>query len=116
MRRCISVISFPRVNEGFFNMTASFRCGCCLLTLIALAGCGKGTVDFQAQVTLDGKPLSGAAVTLIGTGDVRNRPATGISDEKGMVRFTTFQSEDGALPGEYKVLVSKMPGSLEEEF
>jgi hypothetical protein len=73
-------------------------------------------VDFRAQVTLDGKPLEGASVTLIGSGESRNRPATGISDTGGNVRFTTFEPGDGALPGEYKVLISKMPASLSEEF
>jgi hypothetical protein len=84
--------------------------------MAACCGCGRGTVDFQAQVTLDGKPMEGAAVTLVSTGDTRNRPATGISDADGNVDFTTFEPGDGALPGQYKVLISKAPASLEEEF
>jgi hypothetical protein len=81
-----------------------------------IGGCGRGTVDFQARVTLDGKPLEGASVTLISDGETRNRPATGISDAEGNVQFTTFDPGDGALPGQYKVLISKMPASLQEEF
>jgi hypothetical protein len=87
-----------------------------LLSLAPFAGCGKGTVDVDARVQLDGQPLEGASVTLIGFGDTRNRPATGISDVQGKVRFTTFEPDDGVLPGEYKVLISKMPKSVEEEF
>jgi hypothetical protein len=90
---------------------ASLLCG-----IVACGGCGRGTVDFQAKVTLDGEPLEGAAVTLIGTGEARSRAATGISDAGGNVDFTTFEPGDGVLPGEYKVLVSKMPKTLEEEF
>lgn len=87
-----------------------------VLALVVCCGCGRGTVDFQARVTLDGKPLEGASVTLIGSGETRNRPATGISDAAGHVRFTTFEPDDGALPGEYKVLISKMPKNMAEEF
>jgi len=86
------------------------------MLLCACLGCGKGTVDVRARVTLDGQPLEGAAVTLVGVGDTKNRPATGISDAEGNVRFTTFEPGDGVLPGEYKVLVSKMPKSVDEEF
>jgi hypothetical protein len=84
--------------------------------MIACSGCGKPTVDIEALVTLDGQPLEGASVTLVSIGEVRNRLAVGITDASGRVRFTTFNADDGALPGEYKVLVSKMPKSMAEEF
>lgn len=87
-----------------------------VLAVLVCGGCGRGTVDFQARVTLNGQPLEGAAVTLIGDGETKNRPATGISDAQGEVRFTTFEPGDGALPGTYKVLVSKAPKNLAEEF
>lgn len=87
-----------------------------LFVVLVCSGCGRGTVDFQARVTLDGQPLEGAAVTLIGDGETKNRPATGISDAQGDVRFTTFEPGDGALPGTYKVLVSKTPKNMAEEF
>lgn len=87
-----------------------------ILCALVCCGCGRGTVDFLAQVTLDGQPLEGAAITLIGEGETKSRPATGISDAQGNVRFTTFEPGDGALPGTYKVLVSKTPKNLAEEF
>ncbi|MEX0612830.1 MAG: carboxypeptidase-like regulatory domain-containing protein [Pirellulales bacterium] len=87
-----------------------------VLLLAACLGCGRGTVNVKAQITLDGQPLEGATVTLIGTGETKSRPATGISDDEGNVQFTTFEPGDGVLPGEYKVLVSKMPKTVEEEF
>lgn len=95
-----------------------FRQQNCVLAigLLVCAGCGKGLVDLNALVTLDGKPLEGAAVSLVSVGQARNRMASGMSDENGIVRFTTFQPNDGVLPGEYKVIVIKSPKNAEEEF
>ncbi len=84
-----------------------------ILLISACVGCGDETYDLKARVTLDGQPLEGAAVTLTGTS---TRPATGITDANGNVQFTTFEPSDGVLPGEYTVLVSKMPKNQEEEF
>jgi hypothetical protein len=93
------------------------RIPCCVLILsvVACVGCGKGLVDVNARVTLDGKPLEGAAVSLISAGQTRNRIASGITNAEGRVHFTTFQPNDGVLPGEYKVVVIKTPKSAEEE-
>lgn len=90
---------------------------CCLaIGLVACTGCGNGLVDLKARVTLDGKPLEGAAVSLVSTGQTRNRTASGMSEADGSVRFTTFKPNDGVLPGEYKVVVIKTPKNMEEEF
>src|SRR5688572_17342001 len=96
-------------------MSSRLRSSVAALLLMSCAGCGKSTIDFEGQVTLDGKPIEGASVTLISVGESRNRPATGITDVQGKVRFTTFEPGDGALPGEYKVQISKSPKSLDEE-
>jgi hypothetical protein len=90
---------------------------CCVLvlTMVACLGCGNGLVNLNARVTLDGKPLEGAAVSLIGGGKTRNRTASGMTGADGIVHFTTFQPNDGVLPGEYKVVVIKTPKSAEEE-
>lgn len=86
-----------------------------LVGLLTFTGCGDGMVDLRARVTLDGKPLEGASVALYGAGETRNRPAAGMTNADGMVTFTTFQPDDGVLPGEYKVVVIKSPKSVEEE-
>jgi hypothetical protein len=83
--------------------------------LLAFTGCSDGLVDLTARVTLDGKPLEGASVALYGTGEIRNRPAAGTTNADGIVTFTTFQPDDGVLPGDYKVVVIKSPKSVEEE-
>lgn len=81
-----------------------------------VTGCGDAMFDLQAKVTLDGQPLEGASVTLVGIGKQSQRPAVGISDAEGLVQFTTFQPGDGVAPGEYKVVISKTPKSAAEEF
>lgn len=78
-------------------------------------GCNDGLVDFQAKVLLDGTPLEGAAVSLVGIGESRGRPCSGVSDGEGKVSFTTFTPNDGVLPGSYKVVVIKSPQSIAEQ-
>jgi hypothetical protein len=99
--------------DGAFRIIAY----CAFATTVFFStGCGDGLVDLKAHVTLDGKPLEGASVALYGgSGETRNRPASGMTDANGDVTFTTFQPDDGVLPGEYKVVVIKSPGSIEEE-
>lgn len=88
--------------------------GICAL-LLACAGCSDGMVDLQAKVLLDGKPLDNAAVTLMSYGASRTRSASGMTDEQGIVRFSTFGTNDGVLPGTYKVVIVKSPKSAAEE-
>ncbi len=65
--------------------------------------------DLRAKVTLDGKPLEGAVVTLMNAGTQRSRSPSGFSDADGNLRFTTLKQDDGVLPGSYKVVVVKIP-------
>src|SRR5262245_4436516 len=78
-----------------------------LLGALALAGggCGgSGTVKVRGTVTLDGKPLSGAMVTFV-PAEEKGRAASGATQADGSFRLTTFKPDDGALPGDYKVMV-----------
>ena len=80
-----------------------------LLALVA-AGCGgKYTpVAVRGVVTLDGEPVEGATVYFYAIGDEREgRPAQGTTDRKGEYRLSTLGNEDGALRGEYKVVIHK---------
>ena len=77
--------------------------------LAAAAGCeGRRTpVPVTGTVTLDGKPVEGATVTFHLLGDDKEgRPATGQTDKTGAFQLKTG-NEDGARPGEYKVVVIK---------
>ena len=87
--------------------------------LIPLAtGCGggstpppvAGTVKFTGSVTLDGKPLSGAVVTLLPTTATGGALGAGaVTDEGGKFDVKTGDGHsDGALPGDYRVIISHL--------
>jgi hypothetical protein len=83
----------------------------CLLLLFALSlGCtgGSGPVKVNGTVTLDGKPLSNAMIVFNPDGE-GGTPASGVSGSDGSFRLTTFNSGDGAKPGNYKVTVALTP-------
>jgi hypothetical protein len=76
---------------------------------IVLTGCSSSprppTYPVTGTVTLQGKPLAGAAITFVPTGD--GEAASAITDSDGKYALTTWESGDGARPGEYRVKVSK---------
>ena len=57
-------------------------------------------------VTLQGKPVAGAAITFVPTGE-EGEAASAITDSEGKYALTTWEAGDGARPGEYRVKVSK---------
>ena len=92
--------------------------------IFTTAGCGTAkATKVEGVVTLDGKPLPGATVSFMPVGE--GRPASGRTDSDGSFRLTTFATDDGALPGTYKVvvmvqdaddkLVGRSPGTFTEE-
>jgi hypothetical protein len=77
-----------------------------MLLTVGCSGSGQppvaavsGTVNYQ------GKPIEGAAVMFAPTG--QEKPATGTTDAEGNFGLTTFAAGDGAMPGTYKVTISK---------
>jgi hypothetical protein len=80
---------------------------CLLLTSF---GCNKKptTVAVGGVVTFNGKPVSLGTVAFdpvrMEPGS-QSRPATGQIGPDGAYRLATFQSNDGAMPGEYRVTV-----------
>ena len=87
----------------------------CLLFGIGLllaVGCGPDTshlpktVTAAGIVTLDGKPVGGAQVILVAdTGGATG--AFGATDVNGRFSLRAFEEKEGAIPGSYKVQVSK---------
>jgi hypothetical protein len=82
-----------------------------LLTLGTLAlapGCQQGsvsgTVPVSGTVTYRGQPVAGATVMFLG--GPQSRPAVAVTDASGAYHLQTLDS-DGALPGQYTVLVTK---------
>ena len=58
----------------------------------------------RGRVLLDGAPVAGATVMFMPTHD--GHPAYAITDSNGRFRLMTFKEGDGALRGEYKVVVT----------
>jgi hypothetical protein len=87
-------------------------CTCfALAALVALAmGCGskKNLVKVEGKVTLDDQPLAGATVSFI-PADGNGVPANGRTGDDGSFQLTTFNSGDGARPGDYKVVIVADP-------
>ena len=77
---------------------------------IVLTGCSNSsrppTYPVTGTVTSQGKPLAGAAITFVPTGD-EGEAASAITDSNGKYALTTWQAGDGARPGQYRVKVSK---------
>ena len=83
---------------------------CVLIGCVGLAGCGRSqrwpalTEPTNAVVRLDGKPVEGALVMLGPVGKGYSSQGTTAAD--GKATLTTFRRGDGAVAGDYKVLVS----------
>jgi hypothetical protein len=69
-----------------------------------------GLSALAVKVTLDGKPLAGATVTLVPEkflGDAI-KPATGVTDDRGLARMATAGAEvPGVACGMFRIQVSK---------
>jgi hypothetical protein len=78
------------------------------LLAVVLTGCGgKGTSPVQGVVTLEGTPVAGATVLFMPVGQDEGRPASGFTQSDGTFRLTTYRPNDGALSGQYRVLIQK---------
>ena len=77
-----------------------------LMLLMQQVGCGSGseTIAVSGVVTHNSKPLADADVSFI---PAQGRPAYGRSDSNGRFTLTTFNNNDGAVPGEHVVTISK---------
>jgi hypothetical protein len=64
------------------------------------------TVPASGVVTLDGKPLDGAQVILVPDGPAATG-AFGTTDSSGRFSLRAYDEKEGAIPGSYKVQVSK---------
>lgn len=97
-------------------MNTFLRVGCGLwlsLASVVLFGCtsgSSGTIAATGKVTKGGQPVSGAAVTFVPTAS-DGKAASGTTDASGVYKLTTFVNGDGALPGSYKVIITKFPGA-----
>jgi len=63
------------------------------------------TSPVSGTVTYDGQPVDGATVAFQSADG--SRSAVGVTDAGGKYTLTTFESGDGAVPGEYQVKIFK---------
>jgi hypothetical protein len=87
----------------------------CVFAVLGGVGCGGGpgkTAKVEGVLTLDGKPVPGVTIIFMPVAK-DGRSASGRTDEDGNFRLTTYSTDDGALPGEYKVVVRYSEGSKE---
>ena len=86
----------------------------CLLSVFAVitaVGCGGASfVPVTGTVTLDGKPLAGAAVNFTPATAGQGQVAQGQTDESGKFTLSSVGGL-GAVPGSYKIGVSKLEGA-----
>jgi hypothetical protein len=83
------------------------------LLVLAAVGCSAGkpasnrpqTHPAKGRVTLGGEPVKGATVTFKPEG--QGSGCSGITDDGGNFRLSTFTGGDGAIPGKYRVGVTK---------
>lgn len=75
------------------------------LLLLVACGCGKRMAKVEGKVFLDDQPLDGATVMFQPEGG--GRPASGMTGSDGVFHLTTYTTGDGALAGDYKVVISK---------
>ena len=81
-----------------------------LLAFSCIAGCESGpnlpkTVPVEGIVTLDGTPVADSTVVFIADQGTYN--ATGNTDANGHFEMSAFPEKQGAVPGSYKVEITK---------
>jgi len=91
-----------------------------LIGCLILGGCTGGaegeaerppTIPVSGTVTYKGQPVEGATVVFV-PNLPQGKAASGKTDSNGAFAMTTFESEDGAVAGDYKVTVTKIkPGT-----
>jgi hypothetical protein len=80
------------------------------LVVLLLAGCGQKedrptVLPVKGVVSFKGAPVGGATVVFRPVGE--GRGAAGMTDAEGRFVLRTFEPGDGAMPGDYVVLVQK---------
>jgi hypothetical protein len=84
------------------------RYSCFVLLAFLIPGCEapvERPVKVEGRVLIDGMPLGGATVTFIPR-TAEGRRAQGETGGEGNFLLTTFQENDGVLPGDYKITVT----------
>jgi hypothetical protein len=88
-----------------------------LAALLFLAGCGSpgglDMVPIKGEVAYNGKPLTEGSVVYIPV-ESSGRQATGKLQPDGTFQLTTREANDGAVAGEYRIVVHAVKAPWEE--
>jgi hypothetical protein len=83
-----------------------------LIVTLMISGCGSQGVSVTPATGLvlyEGEPVSGAVVSFVSALESGGRGASAITEEDGtFVLMTQGAEQNGAVPGEYAVLITKM--------
>ena len=87
--------------------------------VVCAAGCGSGsaldTIPVRGSVTFEGKPLTVGEVRYVPTDKKNGRVARGVIQPDGTFELTTLESDDGALAGDYRIVVIVYSKQFESE-
>lgn len=92
--------------------TVTALMGCVFgFSLFMLSGCGGGverpqTAPVEGAVMYNGEPIVGATVSFWTDG--ASRAATGVTNAEGKFQLSMFDVNDGAIPGDHTITVSKV--------
>ena len=85
---------------------------------MAAAGCSGETDKWTAErpksvpasgtVQFEKRPVEGATVVFQPDGAGHTRAATGVTDSSGNFKLQTYDAGDGAVPGKFKVTITKV--------
>ena len=85
--------------------------------MAVVGGCGSNPHPelrrVSGTVTYNGEPVADATVAFYN--NASSRLATGRTDATGQFSLTSYNPQDGALPGEHRVVVTKSESSGDEE-
>jgi len=88
-----------------------------LVGIVSVIGCGKarlpGLTKCEGTVIWNGKPVEGAFVAFSPRNNSDGRSAGGATDANGKFKATTLDDNDGIMPGEYVVTITKMAETRE---
>ena len=92
----------------------ALRLGCAMVLCFLVAmesGCGSSgkpkPVAAEGVLTWeDGKPVTQATVVFL-PDDPKGKQASGLTGKDGSFTLTTYNQDDGAVPGDYKIIVTK---------
>lgn len=89
-----------------------FSVSICILMSVVVAGCGSNdrvaVYPAKAELFFQGEPAEGAFVALRPLSGVSDEtpPAYGEVDDRGVVKFTTYEAFDGVPLGDYALIVT----------